>query len=89
MRVTRAALHDEVMRLQESGFNISIQWAYGKPRCFSLDGSRELSPRLSTGEMAEWLNGVWNGIRLESEHARAELAKQWDIDDPEYWSGWK
>lgn len=56
-RVTRNELRATVARLQGRGYPIEIQWAYGRPRIFTEDGSHELSPRLSTGPMAEWLDG--------------------------------
>ena len=67
--VTKTQLRERVAELRSMGFDISIEWAYGRPRCYSRDGSRELSPRLPTGEMAIWLNGFVAGA---SERARVE-----------------
>ena len=60
-RVTKTQLRDMVSYLQRDGVDIMISWAYGKPRCYTKDESRELSPRLPTGEMALWLDGYSKG----------------------------
>lgn len=55
--VTKTQLRDTVRVLQNQGCDIMISWAYGRPRCYDKSESRELSPRLPTGEMALWLHG--------------------------------
>jgi hypothetical protein len=61
-RVSQKDLRETVSRLQASGLNISIEWAYGRPRIMSRDGASDISPRLSTGEMATWLDGYEAGL---------------------------
>jgi hypothetical protein len=56
-RVTRTELRHIVDILQSQGCDISIEWAYGRPRCYNKARNNELSPRLSTGEMMLWLDG--------------------------------
>jgi hypothetical protein len=73
MRVTPTQLRETVERLQRAHFDISIHWAYGRPRCHSLDESRDLSPRLSCGEMAIWLDAFETGAAQE-EHRQRILA---------------
>lgn len=60
-RTTPTELRETVAHLQSMGYDVAIHWAYGRPRVTSLDGSRDISPRLSTGEMATWLNGFQMG----------------------------
>ena len=48
---------------------VSVEWAYGRPRAYlrSTPGGsllRELSPRLSTGPMADWLTAFEKGLRM-------------------------
>jgi len=62
--VTKSELRQEVETLQKIGVDISIEWAYGQPRCYTRDGSRELSPRLPTGEMKLWLHGFEAGLAV-------------------------
>ena len=52
------------------GWSFEIDVAYGRPRVISEDG-RELSPRLSTGLCALWLDGFSTGAE---EHARRSMA---------------
>ena len=63
MRVTKTKLREAVEFLQKQGIDISIHWAYGQPRCYTRDESRELSPRLPMGEMKWWLDGFEAGTR--------------------------
>ena len=61
-RVTKTQLIEVVSYMQKNGIDIMISWAYGRPRCYNKTKSRELSPRLSTGEMALWLNAYAMGF---------------------------
>lgn len=42
-----------------------VQWAYGQPRLMRAGGSVEVSPRLPSGQLAQWMRafyaGVWAG----------------------------
>lgn len=64
-----------MQRLADHGVDIMVQWAYGRPRCFTRDGSRELSPRLPTGQMAIWLDGFETSIAVQSQMINAALAQ--------------
>jgi len=45
-----------------------IEWAYGRPRVYLHDENgcqvRELSPRLSTGPMLDWLRAYLEGLEM-------------------------
>lgn len=56
MRTTKTQLRDKVEFLRKQGVDISIHWAYGRPRCTTTSEGRDLSPRLPMGEMAIWLD---------------------------------
>jgi hypothetical protein len=73
MRVTKTQLRATVERLQRAHFNIAIHWAYGQPRCTTLDEGSDLSPRLAMGEMDTWLSGFEAGAQAE-EHRQCVLA---------------
>ena len=64
---TKSSLRETVARLQRNGFDIDIHWAYGQPRCTTRNEARDLSPRLSTGEMALWLDGFETGANQQWE----------------------
>ena len=52
---------------------VTVGHAYGQPRLESADGSRDLSPRLPTGQLADYMRGILRGIDLATPHpARAE-----------------
>jgi len=42
-----------------------VQWTYGQPRLMRAGGSVEVSPRLPSGQLAQWMRafyaGVWAG----------------------------
>ena len=38
-------------------FTITLEYAYGKPRLYTHNSSRELSPRLSNANLYIWLSG--------------------------------
>jgi hypothetical protein len=68
-RVTKSYLVEWIDRLILMGCDLSIRWAYGRPRVYNTDGSREVSPRLSTGEMALWLDGYEHGLTVRMQRA--------------------
>lgn len=45
-----------------TGHSYMVQWAYGRPRIHSGDGSRDVSPRLPTGQLKEWIHGFLTGV---------------------------
>lgn len=55
---TKTQLQETINRINRKlGKRLAIDYAYGRPRVTNLDGSREISPRLSRGELALWLAG--------------------------------
>jgi len=67
MPVSRDELRHSVYLLSgpRYGMDIDIHWHYGA-RCTSIDGSKDLSPRLNNNEMWAWLDGVRAALdRLE------------------------
>lgn len=54
-----------------SGLDLTAEWAYGRPRIFYADGGRELSPRLSTGELYHWLHAWLGGYGRGYERGKA------------------
>lgn len=65
-RTTRKELRDSVDTLRDWGFDVTIHWAYGRPRITSSDLSVDISPRLSMGEMKEWINGFTKAVMMTS-----------------------
>jgi hypothetical protein len=59
--VTKTQLRDTVARLVRAGYNLSVNYAYGKPRIHTADEARDLSPRLPAGQIAHWLDGFEHG----------------------------
>ena len=66
-RVRQIDLVYRVKTLRLLGYDISIEWAYGQPRCYNATGTIILSPRLRTGLMDLWLSGYVMGIEAERE----------------------
>lgn len=59
-RVTKAEIRDYVEYLRKTtNLPLSVGWAYGRPRV-SIS-SNDLSPRLPTGQLADWLNAFAQG----------------------------
>lgn len=44
-----------------TGVSVMIGWAYGHPRLESGDGSREISPRLPSGALMDWMRAYLQG----------------------------
>ncbi len=67
-RITEKDIRQAVQVLADStGLPIVVEWAYGKPRLYYRDETRygaqwELSPRLSTGEMMDWIEAFLKGF---------------------------
>ena len=57
MRTTRTTLQQTLERLARKGVRLRMEYAYGRPRLETLDGSRYVSPRLPAGQLANWLDG--------------------------------
>ncbi len=66
-RVTQKSLRELVEHTRKlTGLPIVIQWAYGRPRLhleeFGGTGLSDLSPRLPTGQMEEWIYAFRQGF---------------------------
>lgn len=57
MRTTKKQIRAKVQGLQERGVDIAVGYVCGRARCTNKKDSRDLSPRLTTSEMAIWLSG--------------------------------
>jgi hypothetical protein len=44
------------------GLKLTVGWAYGKPRVHNHDESRDISPRLPSGELLRWLHAFERGF---------------------------
>ena len=45
---------------KENGY--FVQWAYGRPRLMRAGGSVDVSPRLPSGQLADWMRAFHAGI---------------------------
>jgi hypothetical protein len=54
-------------RLGELSGTYFVQFAYGRPRLFRSGGAVEVSPRLPTGELAQWMRAYISGIEAAQE----------------------
>ena len=63
MRTTRAEL-DQLCAIinRATDGDYEVQYAYGRPRLVRANGSVDVSPRLSTGELAQWMRAMLTGI---------------------------
>jgi hypothetical protein len=63
-RVTRADLQEKVGVLNRilPGHDYEVTWAYGQPRLYRDGGSVEVSPRLATGALSDWMSAYIAGI---------------------------
>ncbi len=63
MRVTKTQLQQKAAHISQlSGLDVSIGYAYGHPRAYLSNESKELSPRLPAGQRWEWLNAFEEGF---------------------------
>ena len=65
-RATRAEL-DQLATIIDKALGLPpgtyhIQSAYGRPRLFRNSGSVEVSPRLPSGRLAQWMHAYIGGI---------------------------
>lgn len=76
MARTSKAMLDESARFlsKQTGIDFTVEWAYGAPRLMADRGSRDVSPRLPSGELLDWMNafaaGIDLGIHLEGDKKR-------------------
>jgi hypothetical protein len=52
-----------------TGRDVSIGWAYGHPRLEERGGYREVTGRYPSGQLADIMRGILEGIRLATPHA--------------------
>lgn len=70
-RVTKQQLYRKVDWMRGQGIDISIEWAYGQPCCYTT-AYRRLSPRLPTGQMLDWLETYQDGFIAGYDKAEAD-----------------
>lgn len=62
-RKSRAELESIVTRLRtKTGTDYTLIWAYGRPRLYAKGESVEVSPRLPTTAMYDWLSAFEDGL---------------------------
>lgn len=49
---------------KNTGIDFEIGWAYGAPRLQADRGSRDVSPRLPSGQLMDWMHAFAAGIDL-------------------------
>lgn len=63
MRITKKQLYAKAEFINKlSGLDISVGYAYGHPRAYLNNESKELSPRLPAGQLWDWLDAFQTGI---------------------------
>jgi len=66
-RVTKSELEglaDSLNEITKGKYDFSIEWAYGSPRLVAQGGSADVSPRLTSKELAQWIHAFTNGYTL-------------------------
>lgn len=64
-RTSKSDLNHKADSLSKlTGMDFSVEWAYGRPRLMVDRGSRDVSPRLPSGELSQWIQAFWMGIQL-------------------------
>lgn len=62
-RTSQRELSQMVTHMENvTGLSLGIEHAYGAPRLVSGDGSREVSPRLPSGQLLEWMRAFMRGF---------------------------
>jgi hypothetical protein len=70
MRTTQSELDSLARSIADAtGRQVSIGWAYGRPRLEERGGYRELTGRHPSGVLADIMRGMLQGIRLATPHA--------------------
>jgi len=63
MRMTKAGLQEIVDVInRRTGGDYELGYAYGRPRLERDGGAREVSPRLSAGQLADWMRAFLEGF---------------------------
>ena len=61
-RITKADLRRQAEYMSRAtGRDFTIGYAYGRPRLYADAESREVSPRLSPGELSRWMHAYMDG----------------------------
>lgn len=61
--ITKTQIREAVESMRkQTGLDVSVGWAYGRPRVYMDGESRDLSPRLSTGELDQWISAFMAGF---------------------------
>jgi len=66
-RVTKSELEGLAASLNEytkGRHRFEIEWAYGSPRLVANGGSADVSPRLTSRELAQWIRAFMAGYDL-------------------------
>jgi hypothetical protein len=91
MRTTRADL-DGLAAMIDKALDLppgthSVDYAYGRPRLTRNGGSVDVSPRLSTGPLADWMRAYFAGITariMTADHVCTPACDRYDT--PPWWS---
>lgn len=74
-RTSQSDLDNMAAHLSDvTGRDLSIGWAYGQPRLEEMGGYRDVSPRLPSGQLLDYMRGMLEGISLASPH---DARPQW------------
>ena len=60
-RTTKKEIERFVDMMRLRGADISVEWSYGRPMCHTANGGKDLSLRLPTGQLSNWLLGYEAG----------------------------
>ncbi len=63
--ITAKMLQSQVSHLQSQGYDVDLEWTYGRPRVTNKEQSVNISPRLPTGQLDLWLSGFKAGIEAK------------------------
>lgn len=57
-----------------TGLPVRVSWAYGQPRLESEDGAHEISPRLPSGQLMDWMRAFVTGFgECENKYLRRRM----------------
>lgn len=84
-RATDKLIKARVFRMQQRGMDVDLDGQYGRWRVTTREGSRDLSPRASNREIADWLEayelGWMAGRDAGVEYAVAEMRHGREVVD--------
>ncbi len=82
MRRTTQAELDRLARMisRKLGQTYTIEYAYGRPRLHTNEGSKEVSPRLPKDELRQWMEafiqGIGEGFRVKAHQFEGESCSE-------------